>query len=101
MAERKDRRIERERRENAARDRASDAVDRDEVRAALKAAGAREVDDEAVEAVRALVVEKLARIAARSVEASEDIDDSSTLSAAAVAVATERDSDTRRATESR
>lgn len=98
MVERTDRRIVRERRENAARSRIRRALDREEVRSAIKAAGAKDVDDEAVEAVCALCEERFARLAARVVEASEDRSEDR-LSAATVAVAAERESDSRRAIE--
>jgi acylphosphatase len=65
------------------------AVDRDQTRAALKAAGARNVDDAAVEAVAALTEERLAELAARSVESSEDREESK-LSASSVAIAAQR-----------
>ena len=98
MAER-DRRAIRERRENDARRRARKALDRDEVRAVMKAAaGSREIDREAVEAVSALVEERIARIAARAVEAAEDRNED-VIRAAAVAVAAERDSEARRSSE--
>lgn len=98
MTERTDRRNVREQRENAARNGIRRALDRDQVRSAIKAAGAKNVDNEAVEAVCALCEERLARIAARAVEASEDREESR-LSAATVAVAAERESESRRATE--
>jgi hypothetical protein len=65
------------------------AVDRNQTRAALKAAGARNVDDAAVEAVAALTEERLAELAARSVESSEDREESK-LSASSVAIAAQR-----------
>ena len=87
MAERQSRS---EARESAARRRLNGAaVDRNKVREALKAAGARNPDEEAVEAAAVLAEERIAEIAVRSAEASEDRAESS-LSAASVALAAQR-----------
>jgi hypothetical protein len=84
----------REQRVSAARRKASRAVDREQTRAALRAAGAREPEDEAVEAAAVLVEERLAEIAARAAETSEDREESR-LSAGSVAVAAQREAEER------
>jgi hypothetical protein len=80
--------------ENAARKSARGAVDREKVRAALKAASGKEVEDEAVQSASALLEDKLARIAARAaehrVERNED-----NINAAHVAVAAQREQENR------
>ncbi|MGA3020468.1 MAG: hypothetical protein ABSD68_00775 [Candidatus Micrarchaeales archaeon] len=86
----------REQRVSAARRMVRRAVDRDRIRAALKAAGANEPDDAAVEAAAVLAEERLAEIAARCAECSEDREEKR-LSAASVAVAAAREAEERRA----
>lgn len=73
----------------AARSSAMRAVNRDQVRAALKAAGASRIDDSAVEAASAIVAENLAELSASAASASRDRRESS-LSAASVAVGATR-----------
>jgi hypothetical protein len=92
MADREDNR--RDQRVSAARRSIREAVDRDQTRAALRAAGARSVDDAAVEAVSVLAEERLAEIVARAVESSQERRESR-LSASAVAVAAQREAEGR------
>ena len=90
MAERRDRRA----RVSAARRSIRDVVDRRRVRAVLRAAGVREADEEAVEAASVLAEERLAELAARSAECSEERSERR-LSAASVALAAQREAEER------
>lgn len=84
----------RDRRVSATRRSVRDAVDRDSVREAFRAAGARSVDDEAVETAALLAEERLIELAARSVESSEEREEVR-LSAASVALAAQREAEDR------
>ena len=84
----------REDRISAARREVREAVDRERARAAIRAAGAREADDAAVDALAALAEERLAEIAARAVENSRERNELK-LSAATVAIAAQREAEER------
>jgi hypothetical protein len=84
----------RRQRESAAREKIRQALDRDKARSAFKAAGAREIDDQALEAASALSEERLARIASRAAEIAEERNEDS-VSAASVAIAAEREREPR------
>lgn len=89
-----DRRENRRTRENAARKSAKGAVNKESIRAALKAASGKDADDEAVESTSVLLEEKLARIAARAADSREERNDES-IRAAHVTVAAQREAEER------
>ena len=95
MPEENDRDSKRIKREASARKRAREAFDRSQIEAVLSAAGIKEAKPEAIEAISALMEERIAQIAARSAEAAEDREERQ-LSAAAVAVAAQREAESRR-----
>lgn len=95
MARDRESRFERYDRSDEVRRSAKRAVDRDRVRDVLRAAGARNVDEDAVEAMSALLDERLASIASRVADAQEERDEDR-LSAATVAVAAVREVEERR-----
>ncbi len=95
MADIRSREDSRDQRVSAARRKGRGAVDREQLKAAFRAAGATDVDDTAVETAAAVVEERLFELAARSVESSEEREESR-LSASSVAIAAQREAEDRR-----
>lgn len=83
-----------EERVSAARREIREAIDREQALAALKAAGARDADPEAVDSLAALAEERMAELIARAVESSKDRDEA-VVSAGSVAVAAQREAEER------
>ncbi len=84
----------REQRASSARKKVHDAISREQTKAVLKAAGAIDPDDAAIEAASALAEERLVELATRAAEVSEDRKEAR-MSAASVAVAAQREAEHR------
>ena len=83
-----------EERVSAARKEIRESMDRDKATAALRAAGARDIDPEAVDALAVLAEERMAELVARAVESMKERDETR-ISAGSVAVAAQREAEER------
>jgi hypothetical protein len=80
---------------SAARREIRDAVDRDKMLAAIRAAGARDADPEAIDAIAVLAEERMAEVIARAVESNREREEMR-MRAGSVAVAAQREAEERR-----